>query len=522
MRDKAQNLMNIRQRSTADHSKIFILLSTVLALCFGMLILLAFLTNLWSNQTLSVLSVFFALLSGGGIYCVYEKLQKQYFHKIVLLSGILVLLLCQIILARSIYSTENMWNDMARIIEGASELADHASFNDYNNTYYFSMYPNNVFLLVLFKNIFQVGQILGVENFFVLAIGFNLLMVDVAAILTFLCAYKMMGKKGTVLTGFFLIPLVCFSPYIVYPYSDTLSLFCPVLIFYCYLQLHNKSVNNYVLVAIIAITAVIGISIKPQNMIVLISIIFVELFGRKINRRRMIDFCKFGMCLVLIMGLSFIGISYYKESQLNGAIPPKMQEELEVPFTHYLMLGLNPDTYGTFSPEDSRNTMQYQGKREKQAYHFSVIQQRLQAYGFKGYLNHLYHKICIIFSSGVFGGISGAGRPAVHNGPLSKALQGVFYLNGEGHLFLSQIFQGLWLVVLLFLFLPIFCGYKSTQDHVIAAMRLSIVGLTIFLFLFEAGPRYLFHLAPVFILLSVHGMLCGPYKIKFTKLMRSF
>ena len=76
MREKAQNLMNIRQRSTADHSKIFILLSTVLALCFGMLILLAFLTNLWSNQTLSVLSVFFALLSGGSIYCVYEKLQK--------------------------------------------------------------------------------------------------------------------------------------------------------------------------------------------------------------------------------------------------------------------------------------------------------------------------------------------------------------------------------------------------------------------------------------------------------------
>lgn len=79
-----------------------------------------------------------------------------------------------------------------------------------------------------------------------------------------------------VLSAFLCFIFLLFSPWIIIPYSDTYAVFFTTSVLYVYL---NKNyMNRYLATFLIIFLTFVGYKIKPTVVIILIAIIFIELW----------------------------------------------------------------------------------------------------------------------------------------------------------------------------------------------------------------------------------------------------
>ncbi len=192
----------------------------------------------------------------------------------------------------------------------------------------------------------------------------------------------------------------------------------------------------------------------------------------------------------------------------------ELRAEKETPFTHYLMMGLNPGTGGFISEEDYAATTSFSTKEEKIAYNLRVTGERLSDLGIVGYGRFLLEKGRHIFHSVYMD--MWIRTPFLNEDPLSKALQQTFCQGGQGFSVYMQLLQALWVLLFLFWVLPLFFCREGYRNKTVTVLRLTVMGLTAFQLLFEAGARYRFHQFPIFILLAAWGMLALPEGIRST------
>lgn len=77
----------------------------------------------------------------------------------------------------------------------------------------------------------------------------------------------------------------------------------------------------------------------------------------------------------------------------------------------------------------------------------------------------------------------------------------MYYNNGEYYKYFESYLQSIWLLIL---FISIFSIFKI-RNHELLVIHLTIIGITLFLLLFEARARYLFLYSPYYLLLFVIG-----------------
>lgn len=115
-------------------------------------------------------------------------------------------------------------------MENAYELV----INNDINTYYFSRCPNNIGMLLIATYIIRFISLFGtptIEQAYLFTIIFNIIIVDISAILTFKVCKKLFGNKICYFSSLFIIPLIMFLPYIIIPYTDTISMYFQYLYF---------------------------------------------------------------------------------------------------------------------------------------------------------------------------------------------------------------------------------------------------------------------------------------------------
>lgn len=497
-----------------EPTKVFLVLSVILGALLGVFFIpMLFYCFADSGEMLPLLC-FFLPLAAMGLWCASKGFDALVLPKriqyIALACGAALLLAFQLRLAKALYG--NIAYDFNYLYVAARGMAWERTLGGCQE--YFARFPNNLFLVLVFAVLMRVSALLGITNYMVALTGCSVLAVDISILLACLCARKMMGNKGAFLTFLFSIPLVILHYGIVNPYSDTFGMVFPVFLLFLYLYLPKKEAAACLIAALMGFTAAVGYKVKPQTIILAIAIGLTELFFHRIDKKRLLLLGRRFLCFVLALVLCTAALNVCMRRLTRNVLSDELREEKETPFTHYLMMGLNPGTGGFISEKDYAATNSLPTKEEKIAYNLRVTGERLSNLGITGYCGFLLEKGRQIFHSVYMD--MWVRTPFPNEDPLSKALQQTFCQGGQGFSVYMQFLQALWVILFLLWVLPLFFCRESYRKKTVTVLRLTVMGLTAFQLLFEAGARYRFHQFPVFILLAVWGMLALPSGLRST------
>ena len=471
-----------------------------------------------------IISIILIMLCFG--VCLFTLRNKNKISKLInnkkirigiIITALLVFVI-QIIIARCFYYPVG-W-DVRILRESAKALA----CNEAVNYLYFQQFPNNVFLLNIFKYIFYISNLFPKLDYEFALVIFNIIIMDLTVLLTILISKKIFGRKVSIITGILCTILVIFSPWMNVVYSDTLGMIFPVLILYLYLKINecNKVSNNIILSILIGIVSVIAFQVKPTNIVILIAIFISMIFYRMKNKEKILKYIGAIICIMI----SFcIGKYIYDNNVANIEVFGQRLDDnysVVVPSTHFLMMGMQEQfdeenqamTYGSWKESDYLYTFSFSGKDERVKAHISEIKNRLNNFGLKGYIKFLYNKANWILHDGTFY-YGGEGRfvyeqPSADN-KLAEVIQEYYVPTNSGYINIAYLHEGIWVVILFLMIISVIDKEKQRED--IFILRLTITGIVIFLLFFEARSRYLINHLPIFILLSVYGFKCMSNKI---------
>jgi hypothetical protein len=190
---------------------------------------------------------------------------------------------------------------------------------------------------------------------------------------------------------------------------------------------------------------------------------------------------------------------------------------------HYLMMGLNDDTDGAFSYDDSILSMTQATVEAREDINKAITRERLETYGPLGLVRHLVKKTLVCFNDGTFAWL-GEGdfiheTVGVASGDSSNFFHSYIYppespSEEVPYRLFCTIEQTLWLVCLVGIPLGLLrqrrhrnpdekeCGSFQPAWLIIAYC---VGAILLFLLAFEARARYLYLYSGFFVLLGMYG-----------------
>jgi hypothetical protein len=423
------------------------------------------------------------------------------------------LCLVQMYLCYNIYFLTD-W-DVSAVLKCSTGLAN----NDVPSlcSFYYSIYPNNLFLTYLFSVILKVNGALGLfasEGGLFSIIAVQCFLSGVTAYLVGHVTYEFTQNKVLSFFAFCLYSLFlgC-SPWFAIPYSDAIGILFPMAIFHFW-QLSQKQSSGgtrSMLYALIGVLSSIGFQIKPQIALIAIAIVSLSLWrALLVDRKARTLFAAtagpFVITIVFLLSSNVLGMMISSNKSIN----PNPEMEFGIP--HYLMTGWNEGRQGMYSDEDVIFSGSFKTKSERAHANLQVLKRRILDMGFSGVLRHLARKTLINYGDGSFawkaeGKFFDTILPE-KDPHISPFMRSFYYQDGKNEkLFLSS-FQCVWLTVLsLSAFTAIYVVKRADEkSDEMSVMLLSLIGLTLFVTVFEARARYLFTYAPIFIVCAVVGL----------------
>ncbi len=462
--------------------------------------------------------VFFLLLSAISLSIYFlaqlpklkSILQK---HPICMMSMCMLAVLgAQLFLVYMTYTPVG-W-DVGSIISIAGNL--HPENTEYYDEY-LTWYPNNILITAVFKIFCRIMQTIGM-NPWLASVCLSVLAVDAGIVFSCLTAKKVFGLKTFYLTLWLSLLTAAFHPTITIPYSDTLAFpFTAAFLFSVVAAASAKRPAwRCVFCTAAGLLFMLGYYIKPTVAIAGIALaVWLFLCIRKPSKKGVLRTC--GCAALAIVGLAVgWGVNQLAKPLAYTQIPTaERQEALEVPMTHFFMMGLNerqePKYYGFFR-EDVLNTLEIEGIDEKTAFHKEVIRERMSQFGIGGLLQHWGNKLVWVTTDGTFyyggEGIHHAGTPMAEEGLRNILQQWNYTETAVYQNYLGNAMQAVWLGIAVGMFLQILAVRNRKtrlQTAVLFIAQLTLIGLLLFLMLFEARSRYLFLYLPYCCTLAANG-----------------
>lgn len=455
-----------------------------------------------------------------GAYVIYKILLREIINNLsekkwnrLLLFWCIIIFILQIIFAYNIFFLTG-W-DAGALREVAIMTGNGQLLNMDHYTEYFDLYPNNVFLLCLFTVIYKIYNVLHICSFEFLLVVFSISSVNIS--MWFIVQSTEILTKNrncAVYTAFVYMIYIAFSPWIIIPYSDTYVIFFTSIVFYLYLK--KNSMNGYLGWFLIFTMSLVGYLIKPTCIFVLFAIIIIEVWkflfiAKRDKIKKLIIIPVFLVAVAVFMIINFSAQKY---------VGYEKNPDKEFPMTHFIMMGMNKETKGVYNEDDVNLTKSVHGKRNKEKLHLVKIKQRLKEYGVGGYLKLLEQKMLTNYNDGTFAWAKEGNFYAVireeQNKILSPVLRNYVYTFGKYNSIFTNIQQCIWMLILSLMLFSVFSN-KGKKEEGIYVLMLTIMGITVFLLLFEARARYLFLYAPYFIILSAIGLQVIIKRINETK-----
>lgn len=370
---------------------------------------------------------------------------------------------------------------------------------------YFSQYPHNLFLLLVFKGLGFIFKQLGVANFWLAFSIFNTIMVDVAILFVTKTAALIHSKKSAYITLFVSILFLGFTPYLIVPYTDTLSMpfiiggfyfFCRI---YTDLERNDKKLMPYICFPIFLL---IGFFIKPTTAILLIAIAIITVCYHFREHLRLLKLTGYFAGCGLFLFLGFQGFHSFVDTMDMF----DLNRNLSVPMTHYLMMGTNiletetGYSYGGFNMDDIGITMSETNPEDAKKANLTEYKKRMKEFGVIGYLDFLNKKARQVTSEGDFyWGDEGSFADWSEVG--KNILTQFVYPSGAYYRIYTYMLQGIWILVFLGVAVSPFFQKKEKRSELYTIARCAVLGSLLFILIFEGRSRYLINYLPFYVLL---------------------
>ena len=148
----------------------------------------------------------------------------------------------------------------------------------------------------------------------------------------------------------------------------------------------------------------------------------------KENKKLKLDILFKSIIAIVLSVLLFGIINNFSKSFLGY----ERNIDVEMPMTHFMMMGMNEKMKGVFLYEDVEYTTSFKGIDNKKTANIKEIKKRLNQYGVNGYLQLLIDKSLINYDDGSFAwGIEGNFYQKTISENKSIFLKKMYYNNGE-------------------------------------------------------------------------------------------
>lgn len=413
------------------------------------------------------------------------------------------LFIVQIYVFYNVYFHTNSW-DPASIYWNA-EMISRGDSNGLANGY-FSMYPNNQGIVYLQSILIRLNRIFGImdsEGYFFMIVVQCLLTSWTGKILYRSLQLLNCSRKYSIMGWMLYVILLGLSGWNMVTYTDMMGLIFPISIFKAYLTLKDGKRTIIKWVEIIALTYW-GSKLKPTVLIIFLAIIISEAiqFLLTLDIQQSLEKIKIFSKILIAAGISvFLFSSLFNYAiQSTGLI---IDKEANMGVLHWMMMGLNPVNDGVYYHDDVELSHGIEDKSERTKVQIEKIKERLQDYGFKGFVKHIGKKSLINFNDGTFaweceGGFYDVIYPD-KNTIVSPFLKSLYYSSGSRYSLFSTIEQFAWITTL--------CGsigiimIRKRRESVVIV--LAMIGIILFNLMFEARARYMILYVPFFIMSSM-------------------
>ncbi len=369
---------------------------------------------------------------------------------------------------------------------------------------YYSRYPNNqawlLCLTVYFKLVQWIIPVVKEGTFYTAAILLSIFFMQITVLLVYQTARLLFSEGRAFLVG--VIGIIClpFYLYAQFAYTDTVSLMMVILLTYIYLKMKGGGVKrkgHCILFGLLLIVLSVFIfHIKILCFIVVIAMILDSILD--CNDYRKIIFVLIGCFALWGAGTKITDALIERELSVTD----ELAYQLEFPWTHWIMMGMNH--YGGYLQEDVDFSMAAGNYEEKRTAEIQQLKQRIIDYGMRGTLNHLFYtKLSRTWGNSCLAGDDYCHRKPIHEDSLWERLFGV----GEDLHWIVLPYT--WFFHILMIFGMFFEGVYSLMDEANSRkyiiLRYTMIGVGIFLTIWECNSRYLLPFLPIMILLSARG-----------------
>lgn len=441
--------------------------------------------------------ILFILLFGGIVYFIYNFLEKNKvrfaaFQNYIVIGFLLFMFIAQLYFTFKLRYKPSF--DLGAIYDGAIEWVKTGNFTSLNE--YFAYFPNNIGGLIFLYILFKISSFLGIHDYYAVAAVINSILSILTMYLTYLICKRYVGKSRS----FFVLVLYFFSlPFYFIAavfYTDALSMIYPVLILYLYCKFQEAAtLKKSILYSIlIGLVAAVGIKIKFTVIIILVAILLDNLLKMRLKHALIL------VTAVLITCGSAAKITdyYIYHEQIDAG----QADELNTPYLHWIMMGLNGD--GGYNPSDYELTRSYNGSDEQKEVLLQEIKNRINNLGFYGLIDHTFLKLEKSFGDGTY-----SLSDFLDDSPAERSwIHELILYDGKYYAEYKTICTAVLIsIIILVAFSCIYDSfYLNSENRKYLVPRLTIFGLFLFLAIWETSGRYFSNHLPIIFISATMGI----------------
>ena len=430
-----------------------------------------------------------------------QKMPAEKKFRLILLiwSGLMLIVLLIVGALLKIYPS----SDLMAVDEFATSFAKTGSFQTVRDLIssgendYMARYPNNFAIMSILSVLYRVAYLVFGYIPRYLPTAMNVCAIAVSLFFTVLIAKQIWGRRRAV---YVMILLSLFAPFYAYTpfyYTDSLSMPFGMLGIYLYILALNTDkdhrVRKYVLLVITGAVIFIGFKVKGSLIILIAAAVVYSLLKHKLKEFACVS-------LALVVGFGSFAMMYKVGYKAVGLVTEEQAEQLEYPYTHWVMMGLKGR--GGYNDRDSQFTSSIDGKANKQAENLRMIGLRLKTYLENHRLTeHFIVKASWMWSDGTYF-VPGHIKSYVNR----SFLHDFVLRDGKYHYLFFGYCNAYQLVLLFMMLLSLLKGIIRPKIDYTVLLKGIVFAIFVFLLIWEGRSRYLFNLTPVFILVATDGI----------------
>lgn len=212
--------------------------------------------------------------------------------------------------------------------------------------------------------------------------------------------------------------------------------------------------------------------------------------------------------LIISFSISFVSLKCVSSKLLVNICGEELLEDNRMPIEHWIYMGLNVQTWGTYNEEDVDYTKSFPGYENKKSVLRNDILKRIKEAKEYGIDTHMTEKVKYAIGDGTFSDGVWKGE-YINKSHFAQQVQDLFFFGGKlWKDIVQKLCCSVYFIVLLSCLHSSFYAFGKQKEKIellyilTTYIRLVLIGVVLFIILLECNLRYIYATVPLMILLS--------------------